>query len=289
MSELIETILLVLTYTILVVTIFICSICYYKKIEKIETIAFITSLFFLILSITVNHFFSQESPIKTTSIYTLIAMNLVALTTPLNALAERKHRVPKYVKTILYASFTVSLLLTLIGYFLSLKDYLEHLVVSFLTISIVFSMVLILTTKPQKHIKHLEKSERIFSIASLVIVPISLYINYYLEEKGVLLNVGFFLPVLFILLALDKLYDNLKRLSLIKTDLPIKEQYFKSYNISPREKEIAVLLITGKTYKTIAEELYISMPTVKTHTSNIYKKCGVKNKHELMMLFADKS
>jgi DNA-binding NarL/FixJ family response regulator len=54
--------------------------------------------------------------------------------------------------------------------------------------------------------------------------------------------------------------------------------------LTKREQEIATLLTKGITYKEISESLFISMPTVKTHTSNIYKKCGVKNRSELTAL-----
>lgn len=45
-------------------------------------------------------------------------------------------------------------------------------------------------------------------------------------------------------------------------------------------KEMSVLkcIVNGYTNKEIAEELFISIPTVKTHVSNIYSKFGVKNR-----------
>ncbi|MFK8081134.1 MAG: response regulator transcription factor [Granulosicoccus sp.] len=43
-------------------------------------------------------------------------------------------------------------------------------------------------------------------------------------------------------------------------------------------------MATGKTYKRIAEELHVSVPTIKTHASNVYKKCGVTGRHELTVL-----
>lgn len=52
-----------------------------------------------------------------------------------------------------------------------------------------------------------------------------------------------------------------------------------------REKEIIQLLITGKTYRSIAEELFVSENTVKTHVKNIYSKAGIQSKYELMHIF----
>jgi DNA-binding CsgD family transcriptional regulator len=51
--------------------------------------------------------------------------------------------------------------------------------------------------------------------------------------------------------------------------------------LTPREKEIVELICEGLTSRVISEKLFISEATVKTHTSNIYKKFGVVNKMEL--------
>jgi DNA-binding CsgD family transcriptional regulator len=52
--------------------------------------------------------------------------------------------------------------------------------------------------------------------------------------------------------------------------------------LTAREKEIAALLIGGKSQTAIAEELFISLPTVKTHTQHIYDKFGVNSRFELI-------
>ncbi|MEN0049370.1 MAG: response regulator transcription factor [Bacteroidota bacterium] len=88
----------------------------------------------------------------------------------------------------------------------------------------------------------------------------------------------------FIVLAGGKIWDDWERLSLTKSSASIDERQFRNYMLTPREQEIATFLTKGMTYKQIAEQLYISIPTVKTHSSNIYKKCGVKNKNELTHL-----
>ena len=62
------------------------------------------------------------------------------------------------------------------------------------------------------------------------------------------------------------------------------EFFCDKYAISPREKDVLDLLVKGKSYNQIGEELYISLPTVKTHISNIYRKFEVNNKVELINL-----
>ena len=60
--------------------------------------------------------------------------------------------------------------------------------------------------------------------------------------------------------------------------------HLDSYMVTPREKEIIKKLITGKSYQEIADELFISYPTVKSHVYNIYNKLGIKNKIEMIQM-----
>jgi ATP/maltotriose-dependent transcriptional regulator MalT len=48
--------------------------------------------------------------------------------------------------------------------------------------------------------------------------------------------------------------------------------------LSEREIEVLSLLAQGMSNREIAEQLYISTGTVKTHAHNIYNKLGVKNR-----------
>jgi DNA-binding CsgD family transcriptional regulator len=78
--------------------------------------------------------------------------------------------------------------------------------------------------------------------------------------------------------------SRMKRLTLqLKTEKEM-ERIVEKKNISPREHEILNLIIKGKSNKEIEDVLFISMPTVKTHISNIYKKFAVKNRLELIRL-----
>lgn len=61
-----------------------------------------------------------------------------------------------------------------------------------------------------------------------------------------------------------------------------KEQVYKYPNLTDRQNEIVDLLLRGRTYKMIAEELYLSENTIKTHIKNIYSKYNVQSKSELI-------
>ncbi len=60
------------------------------------------------------------------------------------------------------------------------------------------------------------------------------------------------------------------------------ETSFDKYDLTSREKDIANLILAGKENKEIGAVLDISSNTVKQHVQNIYRKCGVQNRVELV-------
>lgn len=55
--------------------------------------------------------------------------------------------------------------------------------------------------------------------------------------------------------------------------------------LTARESDVFSLWITGHDMRTIQEKLFVSQGTVKTHLRNIYDKCGVHNRRDLMKMF----
>ena len=52
------------------------------------------------------------------------------------------------------------------------------------------------------------------------------------------------------------------------------------YQLSQRESEILQLMIKGDSYPVIAEKIFISYETVRTHVKHIYKKLHVAGRNE---------
>ena len=57
--------------------------------------------------------------------------------------------------------------------------------------------------------------------------------------------------------------------------------FFDRHGISKREREIAALIVSGYSNGQIADRLYISLSTVKSHIYSIYRKLGIASRMEL--------
>lgn len=56
-------------------------------------------------------------------------------------------------------------------------------------------------------------------------------------------------------------------------------------SLSKQETTVKNLILKGKSNKEIAEELFISLSTVKTHITNIYHKLNISNRNDLISKF----
>jgi DNA-binding CsgD family transcriptional regulator len=52
--------------------------------------------------------------------------------------------------------------------------------------------------------------------------------------------------------------------------------------LSERELEVLALVASGRTNAEIARDLFVAMGTVKSHTGNIYRKLGARNRAEAL-------
>ena len=69
-----------------------------------------------------------------------------------------------------------------------------------------------------------------------------------------------------------------------KPPIPFKlnKEALRSSGISDRENEVLHLIVEGKSNHDIATLLFVSISTVKTHNSNIFRKLDVQNRYELL-------
>ncbi len=82
---------------------------------------------------------------------------------------------------------------------------------------------------------------------------------------------------------LDETIDALQQQS--KLDLQERfEQNLTRFNLTAREQEVVRLVRQGLSYKSIAEELFISERTVNKHVQHVFEKLGVANRVQLINL-----
>lgn len=59
------------------------------------------------------------------------------------------------------------------------------------------------------------------------------------------------------------------------------------YSLTPREKDVFILLAEGRSAREIAETLFISEGTVKVHTHNLYQKLGISKRSQIYQMVLD--
>ncbi len=89
------------------------------------------------------------------------------------------------------------------------------------------------------------------------------------------------------LLTIYLTYQADLKVNQVQGDLPLPrgiEDFYIKHEISPREADIIREICNGLSNQEIADKLFISLQTVKDHTSRIYSKTNVRNRMQLMTL-----
>lgn len=75
-------------------------------------------------------------------------------------------------------------------------------------------------------------------------------------------------------------------MNLVKQEFKtLTEKHPELGELSHRELEVFLSLLSDKTQNQIAEELYVSASAVHFHTKNIYKKLGVSGRKQLLIKY----
>lgn len=69
-----------------------------------------------------------------------------------------------------------------------------------------------------------------------------------------------------------------KEIVLTNTDFVFNQKEFERLGISSRELEVLQLMAGGLSNNEIAEKLFVSLNTVKTHSSKLFEKLDVKRR-----------
>ncbi len=131
-----------------------------------------------------------------------------------------------------------------------------------------------------------ETTESSLSYYPLIYMGETILLTHYFVKRALFSsNTGAMMPRL----ETDMIQLPEKGLEKMRTPIIPEKDVFERYGLSPRERELILLVLQGRNNSEIAETLFISVSTVKSHLSNIYEKFGVKNRYELITFVANQS
>lgn len=119
-----------------------------------------------------------------------------------------------------------------------------------------------------------------FFLATLIIVLRILEYRYFVRELAVEIYVGA-VALLFTALGVWvglKIVNRHRLPSRHAGNTGLNPEKLKTRGISARELEVLQLLENGYSNQEIADKLFVSLQTVKTHCSNLYGKLGARRR-----------
>lgn len=75
-----------------------------------------------------------------------------------------------------------------------------------------------------------------------------------------------------------------KALQIFRDQEDRQKKDLSNYGLTKREREVLNFLVSGKTYRQIADEMILSPFTIRSHMENLYRKLNVHNKAEAVAL-----
>ena len=116
------------------------------------------------------------------------------------------------------------------------------------------------------------------SLAALVALLKFMEYRYFIRD----LSLEFYVGAVALLFTGLGLWAGLKltrrKTVLVNPNFVLNEAELKQLGISPRELEVLKLIAKGLSNQEIADQLFVSVNTVKTHTSNLFLKLDVKRR-----------
>jgi DNA-binding CsgD family transcriptional regulator len=156
---------------------------------------------------------------------------------------------------------------------------------------ILYAILRICTYRHRRHDGEIQNVLHFIMIGSALVFPIivasELAPNAFRSIVPIEFRGSVSLPLAYLLWSVAYLLSWFR--GYIRPAAPTDEAYdvfAGQFGLSPRETEVMRLLLAGESYKEIMGSLFISMPTVKSHISSIYRKTKCNNKMQLSLLFS---
>jgi ATP/maltotriose-dependent transcriptional regulator MalT len=134
----------------------------------------------------------------------------------------------------------------------------------------------LLNLEAELHKKKNRNQSILFILLSVILILIVI-ILYYNSYKNRLLQKQLRLELQNYILHIDELKTKINEK---EDDFTFSEDKIKEYDLSSREVDVLKLIALGYKNAEVAEKLFVSQNTVKSHVKNIYIKLDVKNRVE---------
>lgn len=241
------------------------------------------------LSILPDSYSSTHSYIK---LFSEILCALFIFLLPRFSHSSKNVKYSKSINLILTLLSISLVILLIISKLLWKENYyitITYITYTIMGLSILYSMLILISKKMGSIVPRFDNKGKTIAIITLIVLPIIFTIDIlpetFYQRKMISENYMFF-PFFYILL-------NINLLLIISKIFWNQDKGFNNfllkYEITSRESDVLTLLIRGYSYKLIGEKLSISLSTVKSHISSIYKKTSTQNKLELVDLLRKSS
>ena len=202
------------------------------------------------------------------------------------------------IKNLIILAISSFILLFLIPYFLTSSLYWARVLFT-VPISIVAFVFLWFF---YKRISNLENPNCFFlrrnkfsilSVSCIALLPILTVIGDYQWLTFTVMNLAFYAITAIEIERYLYLLENKSKMHKIfdwnkkQNEYPAKDRIVYE-NLTKREIEVALSILSNQSYKEISKDLYFAESTVSKHASNIYKKTGVKNRRQFLLGFRKK-
>ena len=124
----------------------------------------------------------------------------------------------------------------------------------------------------------MKKTVVIYATLMAICVGLYKYIEYQYIRRSFSTELA--LGLIAILFTIIGIWAGLKYGKNVKSDggWSINQDNNQDLNLSKRELEVLQLLASGMSNQEIADQLFVSLNTIKTHSSNLYSKLGVQRR-----------
>jgi DNA-binding CsgD family transcriptional regulator len=199
-----------------------------------------------------------------------------------------RNKIKWFVTLFLLLNFSI---IIIVGYFIAKTNEVKPVSLIknyFITMNLVYSFIasilILLPGKGKSLIHDFDRKIIAPAIVGIMLLQCTLLLFYKSQTSiAIVFIMAFFAGNTFLPLYLN--YGTL--LSAFITE-PLKDLSFgdfcRKFEVSPRETDIVREICNGLSNKEISEKLFISLQTVKDHTSRIYTKTNVKNRVQLINL-----